>query len=532
MARMADIEHRRIGPLPEGQWVIRQPQRSQKISLGAEAPARGRLKSSFATWEEEAYHAIGPEGVPELSFICHLSANIASQGRFTVSEGQSSRERQGSSNAKALRVMDAFVGPDGDIEEIIRRYGLQTKVGGQSYLLGTESPDGILWEALSSREITRDTQKRLVRKPDGTGEGEPLDPATTYLARSWQADPQYSARPDSMVRRVLGVAREIIVLTQVVDAISKSRLSANALYLPIELELPRSDNSTESGDLTELQSFAALLMEHLSSPIFDRSSAASLVPLLLRGPADMADKIKIIDLARDLNGWAKELRDEARLRLRESVDAPPEIIMGKGGLNHWTGFNVDHDMLLRHVKPLGVKMAQFLTHSYLRPMLIIYEGMSPARAANFWLDYDISSAIARADQGSAGERLYDKVEVAGEAMRRLAGIDESDAPSAAERKIRISLELVKTNPQLFGHLIKNVPGFENEEPATPPPSAGPPPGSQHQPDPTKPGKTPSSERTGPQTGPNPEPTTAGTEASDGSIMEAIETVIAAGFQVT
>src|SRR5690606_15096600 len=42
-----------------------------------------------------------------------------------------------------------------------------------------------------------------------------------------------------------------------------------------------------------------------------------------------------IDLARDLDTLYLNLREEARTRLAVGMNVPPEIMNGKGGLNHW-----------------------------------------------------------------------------------------------------------------------------------------------------------------------------------------------------
>jgi len=135
--------------------------------------------------------------------------------------------------------------------------------------------------------------------------------------------------------------REIVLLTQVVDAIAKGRLNAGIYYLPDEFSFGSFDETENDGaDTDEIDEFSEEWIDQIKAPVEDRTSAASLIPLLMRGPAMIdgkpaKDLMGLVDLARGLDTLYQSLRQEALQRLATGMDAPPEVIGGKGGLNHW-----------------------------------------------------------------------------------------------------------------------------------------------------------------------------------------------------
>jgi hypothetical protein len=87
-----------------------------------------------------------------------------------------------------------------------------------------------------------------------------------------------------------------------------ARLAAGILYVPEEITFATDsdpddpDANIDEGDLRDMvEEFLHHLAEHLRAPVEDRSSAAALVPLLMRGPAELYDKIGLIEVARGLD---------------------------------------------------------------------------------------------------------------------------------------------------------------------------------------------------------------------------------------
>jgi len=427
-------------------------------------------------WKRDAYafaHSIG-----EVGYLLDLTANTVSacelrleetptemQERAAAIDGENAEAQiESNPDPRATRVMTAFTGPVGGQSELLRRAAMHMQIGGESFLVGTPGQyehDGILWEFLSSLEIRVDAMGRVKRDAYGrslaANEKDAHLPIDAYIARLWRPDSAFSERSSSALRRVLDICYELQALTRVVDAITRTRMSNGVFIVPEELSFGPEDETEEvDGTTDDIDPLTEALLEHMSAPIEDRASAASLVPLILRAPGEFIDKIKHIEVGAKLDSLYLQLREEAIQRLAQGMDAPPELMSGKGGLNHWTGYSVDADFNSRHVIPLGEMIAEFITTAYLRPMLIEFEEMTEHDAERFRVVFDASNITARQDRATSAVALYDRIELSGAALRRSTGFDESDAPDAEEVAERLKRQLVAAHPDMFPQLLDDI----------------------------------------------------------------------------
>ncbi len=409
-------------------------------------------------WQTECYQL--SRDVGEAGYVMHLTANTLAMCSFQPKELTDDDEHVDPENPAVRRVMRCLVGPRGGQKELKRKLALAAGTAGEWHLIASETQGnknyGLLWEALSVREFRHTSAGKVQRSRDGASWADV--PGSTYTARGWVGDGEFSDRADSSMRRALSAAREVAAHGQVIEAASKSRVAAGILFIPDEMTFGGDDD-----DLTDdeaLDAFTELLLKHLSAPIKDRTSAASYVPLVLRGKAEHGEKIKLINLGRDLDKNAVEMRAAALSRLATMLDVPPELIEGKGGLNHWTGYNVDAEFITKHVTPLGELLADFLTVAYLRPMLEEYEGMTPEESAKYVLVFDTEDVSGQADEEGSFRALHDRDLASDLALVRKSGGDESDMPDDEELRIRRTLRLVERRPELAPILLPRVPGFE------------------------------------------------------------------------
>jgi hypothetical protein len=425
-------------------------------------------------WQRDAFGYY--EIIGEVAYVIGLTANTvaACQIRPVVKDNEvATGGWRETGDERVTRVWDALMPPRGGKQELYRKASMHLQVAGESFLLGSPLLDefnreaGIGWEFLSPEEVKIEGYGKTIKRNYGGYGGQQydeLDP-NTYIARLWRSDPRFSERPDSALKHVLPICREVVVLTQLVDAVAKSRLSAGILFVPDEMSFGPYDETEDDSDRTDdIDPFTEELMEHLTAPVEDRTSAASLVPLIMRGPAEFFDKVKLIDVARDLDTMYMDLREEALKRLAGGLDVPPEIMEGKGGLNHWTGYNIDADFISKHVTPIGDMLSEFLTFAYLRPMLVEFEGMTEAEASNFYLLFDPSRITSRTDTGPNARAAFDRVELSRVAYLRESGFDEADAPTDEERKERDLRNLMASEPIIFGPKVMGMlyPELEGE----------------------------------------------------------------------
>lgn len=467
-------------PETHGAFAMTQPQLTQIFSAPLRTVDDGVDRGSITddAWQREAFRLNSEVG--EIGYVQDLSANILAQGELVLEEWKDGRWHP-STDKSGQRVLAAFVDARGSDHDLKRRAGLHLGIAGESWLVGSPAKTprgvdtGIVWEFLSGEElIMHHGDGAVTRRRDGTG-SEELG-KNVYIARLWNSDPQFSMRADSPMRRSLNIAREVLKLTQLVSAVADSRLNAGLFFVPMEMTFASEDDEDTDGDPDSfgdeedpnagIDKFIKRFIRQLKAPKENPASPATLIPLIMRGPGMIGDRptkdlMGLVSLERDLDTWAMELRQEALHRLAVSLDVPVEVMEGKGGLNHWTGFNVDGDLIARHVAPKGFLLANFLTVAYLRPMLEVFEGLSAAVSTKFRIRYDISALKSALDEATFTRFAYDRGEASGVALRRSHGVDESDAPTDEERERREALELIKAVPILAAVLLPKVfPGLD------------------------------------------------------------------------
>jgi len=425
-------------------------------------------------WQREAFDY--NELIGEIGYLHSLTASLVSSADLRpVRKDPGTHLATEVDDPRVYRVMDGFVGPAGGRKELQRRAALHYQITGESYLVGTPLVDrddisqGHVWEFLSTEEIKVEgsgKSMKVYRNSTGVSSERGVIVPSAYVARFWRPDPRFSQRADSPMKRVLPICRELVVLSEVVDAIAKSRLPAGILAIPDELSFgPMNENEDGSDRAEDIDPFIQMLIEHMSAPVNDRSSAAGLVPLVIKGAAEFLDKIRLISLAEDLDDTFQLLRAELLDRLGKSLDAPPEIIGGKGSLNHWTSYNVDGDFLSKHVIPIGQDIAEFVTVAYLRPMLVSSEGMSPEEALSYAVVFDARTLSARSDEGPAATGAWDRITLSTSSYLRANGFTEADEPSDEERRRRLLEKIVLSDPGRFApsvlpHLYPELEGID------------------------------------------------------------------------
>lgn len=476
-----------VSPLP-AQLSMERPIFTPKVSstalrtIGDEDRTQRRRRRNTAqqdrVWQEKCYEA--PLSVAELGYLLALQSNVTALCEFPVRRWNEdtgrweANDREGDDvefDERPEAVMEALVGPNGGRGEVIRKAAYHLFCAGEGIMVGTpiESGTGIMWEFLSVMEVYPDADGKLVRRKSGmTSEDLTYLGDDTYVARCLMSSPIYSELADCEVRRVLPIIAEIKSLTQMVDATIKSRIPANILFIPAGMTLHGVGDTDDAeslasdgseGTLYDIDTLVDEIYEHVNQSQIDPLSAARLVPLILVGAGEQGQYIKVIELSRELDGWAQELRTEALTRLARGLDAPPELMSGRANTNHWTSAIIDQDFLVKHIQPIGQLIADFLTTNYLRPMLQAFEDMSEEEAFQWKVVFDPSPVTARADEAKTARDLRDLL--SDEAILSSNGFDKADEVSDEQRTERRVWELIRLNPVLFAPLLQQMPGFED-----------------------------------------------------------------------
>lgn len=237
-------------------------------------------------------------------------------------------------------------GPAGQ-GQLLGAFGTHLSVAGIAWLViepATDDPeDDVLrnWDVYATDELRQVTEGIEVRTSEKSWR---LLHPNAIVVRVWRRHPRESWRPDAPTRSVLTVLNEIDLLTKHIQASAQSRLAgAGILAIPSEATFPpgQGAQSTTGADpqnenLTAPEdTFVETLIDAMTVPLADRSSAASVVPLVIKVPGELVDKISHISFSTPFDAQVLALLENAVKRLALGLDIPPEVLTGMTDANHW-----------------------------------------------------------------------------------------------------------------------------------------------------------------------------------------------------
>lgn len=393
-------------------------------------------------WQADAWRLYDITG--QLRFVANWIGNSISRCNLYVA-------RANPDGSPGERVTDGPVaelaaGPlgTGDAKaEALRLLGVDLFVAGEAYVVaqaGSAEDGGDLWWVVTSRQIKRQGDTiTVVRSPiHGGGVMEYRD-GLDLIIRVWTPHPADTSEPDSATRSAIPDLREMEALRKREFAELDSRLSgAGVLAIPESLELPRGDD-----DPAGASGFSALLGRVMSRSLRDRSSAEAMVPIIITGPGEDIERIRHITMWSELSAQIGTMRDGALRSLAQSLDIPPEVLMGLGSsTNHWNAWAISREAVQIHVKPVLTRIAAALTAGHLMPALDVL-GEDPS---GFMYAFDTAPLTVNPDRSGDAKDLHDRMLLSDAVTRAAGSWEEDDAPSQAERAVRLIEKLLLTSP--------------------------------------------------------------------------------------
>jgi hypothetical protein len=275
-------------------------------------------------------------------------------------------------------------------------------------------------------------------------------PDSVFLVRIWRPHPRRWWEADSPTRSSLPVLRELVGLTMHISAQVDSRL-AGAGLLVVPQSAQRALNIAAGLDEnSDADPFTEALMEAMIKPISDRANASALVPLVVTVPDDVCDHFNYLTFAKPLDTEARNLRDEAIRRLALGQDAPPELLLGTAGMNHWGAWLVREDVVTTHLEPPLALICDAVTTQFLWPVLAD-AGRDPADYEQYVIWYSVDHMVMRPNHSQDALELNSRGLLSDEATRAATGFTESDAPDTASLDLatRLALEACHATPSLY-----------------------------------------------------------------------------------
>lgn len=321
---------------------------------------KSRRNATSAQWQQEAweyYDAIG-----EIKYAFNLVGSVVSRIRLyaaiiedpseaptPVGDSDKIDPQLADAAKRALARLDSAYGGQAGL---LKDAALNLSVVGECYLvqmperIGTGSPES--WDIRSTDELTvNDRGQYLItpRQSNGTSAFQVALPQDAFIGRIWRSHPRWSDESDSSLKGLLDLCAELLLLNRTFRATARSRLNAGALYLPDGLSLsagadpdfPYSEDGEASGNITaeeEEDEFEEQLIDAMTTPISDESSASAVVPLIIRGPAELGDKIKQFKFERSFDPALAERSDRVLDRIMQGLDVPKDVVTGLANVKY------------------------------------------------------------------------------------------------------------------------------------------------------------------------------------------------------
>lgn len=434
-------------------------------------------------WQSEAWEYYDMIG--EVKYALSLVANVLSRIRLYAAEVEDPSQPPamadpdspgGAAAIAALKRLDsAYGGQPG----LLRDAGLNLAVAGECYLVQvpaahypSESPES--WDIRSVDEltVTANGVAQLNTRRDGDASSKTTLPKSAFIARIWRPHPRYSDEADSSMRGILDNCAELLLINRTFRATAKSRLNAGMLYLPDGLGVTadvdpdlEADDSIDPADPAfsslapepdpDEDEFERALLDAMTTPISDEESAAAVVPLLVRGPAEMADKIKLIKFERSFDPALVQRADRVLDRIMQGIDVPKDIVTGLANVKYSNAVQIDESLYKAHIEPLALLLCDAFTVVYLRPALRA-AGISPSELSRYVVWFDPSEVTTRPNRAEDADTGYENYTLSGSAWRRSHGFSDDDAPTPTEVAIRMLVERGPVTPELAEALLNVV----------------------------------------------------------------------------
>lgn len=451
---------------------------------------KARRQSASTAWQGEAWEYY--DSIGEIKYAFNLVASVVSRIRLYAAAINNPHEAPAPIDdveqvdyhlaQAAQRALDRLSSAYGGQPGLLKDAALNLQVTGECYLvqiperLGSGLPE--TWDVRSTDELQIDSKGNYIINPrrdvgggtssmmsQGSKEAIAL-PKGSFVGRIWRSHPRYSQEADSSLRGLLDLCAELLLLNRTFRATARSRLNAGALYLPDGLSVAASPDPDypydEDGNYNETftaeeaaDDFEDQLIDAMTTPIKDEDSASAVVPLIIRGPAELGDKIKQFKFERSFDPALAQRSDRVLERIMQGLDVPKDVVTGLANVKYSNALQIDEALYKAHIEPLMLLIVDAITVVYLRPYLIA-NGYSEQEVNKVCIWYDPSLVATRNDRAADADMGFDKMAVSFDAWRRAHGFAASDAPDPTELALRLVVQKGMVSPELTEAMLGAV----------------------------------------------------------------------------
>lgn len=450
-----------------------------------------KRRTAAQGWQEEAWLYF--DAIGEISYAFTVVSNALSRVRLYTAHVVDPASQpvpadpDNQTGQASIEILDRLNSAFGGIPGLLRDAAMNLQVSGECLLVQRPAnpfanpPEPESWDIRSVDELQISSDGRFVIMPREDGDKTsaiPL-PKNAFVARIWRPHPRFSDSATSSLRPVLDLCAELVLLNKTFRSTERSRLNSGMLYLPdglsvaatadpdafatAENEIPDTDDGTgafdagafDLADQSDTDDFEEALLDAMTTPISDEESAAAVVPLLVRGPADLGEKIRLIQFERSFDPALVDRAEHVLDRIMQGLDVPKEVVKGLSSLKFSTAQIVDIQLYQAHVEPLALLICDALTTVYLRPALRSL-GLPEDEIRKHVIWYDPSAVTTRPNRAEDADTGFAKHLIGGAAWRRAHNFTDDDAPTSTEIAVRLLIEKGQMSPELAESLLSIV----------------------------------------------------------------------------
>lgn len=397
--------------------------------------------------------------VGEIRYSVTRSARIAGYARLRAVKVDSSGEiLQEKASGVEAEIVGGITSRYGGVRGLIERFYMLQKVPGQAFLSaintklpGTDLtvPDGYwFWSgsevAKSGDPQTAARQKQpvsaVLRKfSDANGD----QGAFTYkiapedfYGRVWTPDPEYVEEAFSPMQAIQGMCEQLSDLRDSISSRLRSRFAhAGILLIPNEIQdaAISGENQPKAG-LYSNDKVMNYLIHVMTTNVVNHAQGLASMPILLKGPSAVLDKVKHIIEEATIAETDLKLRAELIEGILMALDQQKQSVKGGEGTSHWGMWAISDEERRITVQPDLDAMCHALTRFIMWPQLMSRgaKGRTAKDAMQWRVWYDLSKASVRANADEDARQLADRGAVSLSYLRMLSGVPDTAAPDTAE----------------------------------------------------------------------------------------------------
>lgn len=451
-----------------------------------------KRRSSAQGWQDEAWIYVNEIG--EISYAFGYVANAVSRIKLYAGSIEDptappkSVDHDSQIGQAANDILARLSSAYGGIPGFLRDLTLNLEISGEALLVQRPAnpfavpPVPESWDIRSVDEVQLSSEGQFVitEREDGDRTSQIVLPKHAYVARIWVPSPRFSGDATSSMRPVLSLCAELLLLNKTFRAVERSRLNSGLLYLPDGLSVAASpdadvfDDETmdegydqepgsipmpnvafDAGEQADTDDFEEALLEAMTTPIADEESASAVVPLIVRGPSELGDKIRLIQFERTFDPTLSARAEHVLDRILQGLNVPKEVTKGLSGLKFSASEMVDVQLNANHVEPMALVIVDALTTVYLRPMLRAM-GFPEDEVRKVVIWYDAFEVTRRPNRAEDADKGYSNNLISGASWRKAHQFSDDDAPTSTEVAFRMLQDRGPITPELAEALLSVV----------------------------------------------------------------------------